>query len=132
MSEPLIIHCESCQADIAFDQPYPHHAGFGNQGFLYDESGTSTLVWNSYDPAYIGIVGDQHPWALGPADQTKLESILVPAPSGGRLAFENPARCPRCRHAIRGPMMREISYLCYPGSPRLGDLGLRSVMRDTR
>jgi hypothetical protein len=130
MSGHLIVSCGGCREEIEFAQPYAYHAGFGNQGFLYDDEGTLTLVWDSYDPAYSELF-DRYPWSLSVDQQERLESMLADAPSGGRWRFANPARCPSCGREIRGPMMRDISFLRFPGSPDLGELGIKSVMRDT-
>lgn len=127
----MIVCCDSCGAEIAFDQPHPYHAGFGNQGFLYDDAGTSTLVWSSFDPTYVDLVGAHHPWALAELAQEILEAALVPSPTGGRWRFCNPARCPNCGHRLRGPMTQDIHYLLFPGSPALGDLGIKRAMLDT-
>lgn len=126
----MIVRCESCRVEIPFEQPYPFHAGFGNEGFLYDEAGTSTLVWSGFDRAYVDLVGPQHPWALAESAQQMLESALAPSATGGRWRFCNPARCPKCGHQLRGPMTQDIHYLLFPGSPSLGRLGLRSAMHD--
>ncbi len=127
----MIVRCDSCAVESRFDQPYAFHAGFGNRGFLYDDAGLTTLVWSSFDPAFVEVVGDKHPWALTAAEQEALESALAPAPNGGRWRFGNPARCRGCRSVIRGPMTEDIYFLVFPGSPDLSDLGIRSAMRDT-
>ena len=126
--------CPGCGAELALEQPYPYHAGFGNQGFLYDDAGTTTLVWSSFDPAYEAIVGRVHPWALTPALQAQFEERLLPSPNGGRFRFSNPARCPSCSEAISDPIGDAIYYLVFPGSlecdrgPR--DRTLRTVLMD--
>jgi len=115
-AQKLTVRCKQCGRDNVFDQPYPYHAGFGNQGFLYNDAGTLTLTWSSYDPAYVAIVGQKHPWALTAADRERLEQRLRDAPSGGRWGFNNPARCVYCAAAISEPMLQTIYYLRYPGS----------------
>ena len=127
----MIVRCDSCGAESAFDQPYPFHAGFGNEGFLYDDAGKSTLVWSAFDPAYVDLVGPHHPWALAESAQQILETALAPSRTGGRWRFSNPARCPICAQPVRGPMTQDIHYLLFPGSPALGDLGIKSAMLDT-
>ena len=47
-TKPVVVPCTHCGASNVFNQPYAYHAGFGDQGFLYSESGTCTLVWNSH------------------------------------------------------------------------------------
>jgi hypothetical protein len=110
------VPCTACRAVNVFKQPYPYHAGFGNQGFLYNDAGTLTLVWGSYDPAYVAIVGQNHPWALTLALRSKLEESLLPAPAGGRWRFSNPPRCRFCGHAIGAPIGDNIYFLEYDNS----------------
>ena len=112
----VTINCASCRHENDFEQPYPFHAGFGNQGFLYNDAGNLTLVWSSFDPAYEAIVGRLHPWTLTTEQQALLESTLREAPSGGRWRFANPARCLKCANPISGPITETIYYLQYPGS----------------
>ena len=99
-----------------FEQPYAYHAGFGNQGFLYNDAGTLTLVWSSFDPAFEEVVGKQHPWGLTAEFQRRLEARLSPAPAGGRWRFSNPARCAHCGAEISPPMLKSIYYLLYKDS----------------
>lgn len=112
----LTITCRACGGANIFEQPYPYHAGFGNQGFLYNDAGTLTLIWSSYDPAYESIVGPKHPWALSAAERNAVERALKPSPAGDRWRFANPPRCLTCREPIGKPITRDISYLLYPGS----------------
>jgi hypothetical protein len=109
--------CEACGKDNAFAQPHRYHAGFGNQGFLYNDAGNFTLVWGSFDPAYTELVGKVHPWMLSEAQRSRLEDALVPAPAGGRWRFTNPPRCTHCGAPIGEPLSsRNIYYLKYPGT----------------
>src|ERR1700722_4935849 len=110
------IKCLSCGHENIFDQPYPFHAGFSNEGFLYNDQGNLTLIWSSFDPAYEAIVGRNHPWALTADQQRRFEDALRPAPSGGRWRFANPARCTKCAYPISGPITKTIYCLDYPGS----------------
>ena len=112
----VTINCSSCGHKNDFEQPYAFHAGFGNQGFLYNDAGDLTLVWSSFDPAYEAIVGKWHPWTLTTEQQALLENTLREAPSGGRWRFANPARCLECANPISGPITETIYYLQYPGS----------------
>lgn len=111
----ISIKCSSCGHHNEFDQP-AIHAGFSDQGFLYNDEGNLTLVWSTFDPAYRAIVGKKHPWMLAVEDQNLLEDMLKPAPSGGQWRFKNPARCMKCSQEISGPMIQKITYLLYPGS----------------
>jgi hypothetical protein len=118
MSDPdhLIITCKHCGKEIVFDQPYPYHAGFADQGFLYNEAGTLTLVWSIFDPAFNELFPNQTAWALSPLKRRRFEKMLLPAPDGGCWRFKNPARCLYCGKGISKPMLRSIHYLVYPGS----------------
>jgi hypothetical protein len=98
-------------------QPYPYHAGFSDQGFLYNEAGTSTLIWSTYDTDYLALVGKFHAWTLSPDQRDLLERSLAPAPSGGRWLFANPPRCMKCSVPIGKPLIEgNIYYFAYPGS----------------
>jgi hypothetical protein len=112
----VAIGCISCGHHNTFEQPYPIHAGFSNQGFLYNDEGNLTLVWSSFDPAYVAIVGDKHPWVLTAEERALFEGALRPTPSGGKWQFMNPARCLKCTNLISGPITQTIYYLLYPGS----------------
>ena len=112
----LRVRCNHCGKDSVFEQPYAYHAGFGNQGFLYNDAGTLTLVWSTFDPAYTAMVREKHPWGLTQFEQRTIEEALRAAPSGGRWRFTNPARCVNCASVISGPMVETIYYLEYPGS----------------
>jgi hypothetical protein len=101
---------------VRFDQPYPYHAGQGDQGFLYNEAGDKTLVWGSYDSGYESVVGKKHPWMLDATERARLEDRLLPAPDGGRWLFQNPPRCPTCRNPIGESILKTIYYFDYPGS----------------
>lgn len=110
------IACSSCGRKNEFQQPYPFHAGFGDQGFLYNDAGNLTLVWSAFDPAYEAIVGRANPWVLNVEQQVLFENELQDAPSGGRWRFANPARCSACASSISGPMKETIYYLRFPNS----------------
>ena len=115
-TKPLIIACPKCAFKNVFKQPYAYHAGFGNQGFLYNESGNCTLTWDSYDPDYVEVVGRKHPWGLTATERHRLEGSLAPAPDGSRWLFQNSARCMKCGHPISEPITDTIYYLRYEGS----------------
>ena len=116
--KPLNVRCPQCGHVHAFRQPYPYHAGFGNQGFLYNEDGDLTLVWESYDPAYVRIVGSVHPWALNDEQRKKFENWLPLAPHGGRWLFRNAARCTACKVEWSAPITSDIYFVEYDGSVR--------------
>jgi hypothetical protein len=112
----IIVICNSCGSKNRFSQPWAYHAGFSNQGFLYNDDGNLTLIWSSFDPAFESIVGDKHPWALSPADRKALEASLKIAPHGGRWRFANPPRCTQCGQPLGESILETIYYLVYPGS----------------
>jgi hypothetical protein len=108
MSMSMFVPCGGCGLRTEFQQDYAYHAGFGNTGFLYNDTGNLTLTWSSYDPAYTEIVGQRHPWTLTEKQQQTLENRLKPAPSGGLWRFKNPARCKFCGESIMAPMKKSI------------------------
>ena len=115
-TKPTILVCNACRHANVFNQPYPYHAGFGNQGFLYNDKGNLTLVWSSYDSSYEKIVGKKHPWALTEKDKRTLEEALLAAPSGGSWRFSNPPRCTECGSPIGSSIESNIYYYLYDGS----------------
>jgi hypothetical protein len=128
--------CKHCGRDLQFDQPYPIHAGFSSQGFLYNDDGNITLVWDSYDPDYKSIVGDAHPWKLDPEQREKFENSLWPAPSGGCWRFRNPIRCLHCHEPFSGPITETIYYYRYKDciETELGDsalIKLKQIIKST-
>lgn len=132
----ITITCPECGHHNVFQQPYAYHAGFGNQGFLYNEAGNRTLIWSSFDPEYEAIVGNCHPWALTEDLRTKLQDCLPPD-TGGKWLFGNPARCLACGHPISEPMTENIYYLVYDDSIDLDptdhpDRGMKDVLKKGR
>jgi len=113
----MVIKCNSCGNENEFAQPYPYHAGFGNQGFLYNDAGNLTLVWSLYDRDYIDLVGMKSPMLLNSDERAVLETALLPAPDGGRFRFSNPARCKQCHEPISPAMSeRDIYFVEFAGS----------------
>jgi hypothetical protein len=112
--------CAACGNTNQFDQPYPYHAGFGDQGFLYNAAGNCTLVWSILDPVYESLLArhsPKQPWALTSEAQREFEQLLPPSPRGDRWRFSNPPRCQNCGEALSAPMGPEsIYYLVYPES----------------
>ena len=126
VAETLRITCSKCNFQDIFNQPYRYHAGFGNQGFLYNEAGNRTLIWDSYDPDYIRIVGNIHPWVLKPEERQKLEEVLQLDPlGGGRWLFSNSAKCLKCGNPIAEPITHTTHYLKYDGSLN----GLKKIIK---
>jgi hypothetical protein len=112
----MVVKCNSCGYENEFAQPYPYHAGFGSQGFLYNDAGNLTLVWSLYDRDYADLVGMKDVTRLTPDERLAFESALLTAPSGGRFRFDNPARCRQCGLEISGSMSDTIYYLVFDGS----------------
>jgi hypothetical protein len=120
-SKHINVACPNCRHSNQFDQPYPYHAGFGDQVFLYNDAGTHTLVWSAWDPTsdqLFGAADSRNP----PADVAhRIEAVLPPAPDGTRWRFENPPRCGKCHEPIGGSLTGgSIYYYLYPGSVQLG------------
>ncbi len=65
-----------------FDQPYPYHAGFDDQGYLYNDRGNLTLVWSMLDPVRAELFPGQRAWALNLLYRRRFEALLLPAPIG--------------------------------------------------
>ncbi|HKB91972.1 MAG TPA: hypothetical protein VKC60_15760 [Opitutaceae bacterium] len=119
----LVVRCSGCRKETTFDQPYAYHAGFSDQGFLYNDAGNLTLVFGAYDPKFASVFGNYIPWTKeDKAKKIEFEASLPPAPTGGRWRFANPARCPHCGATLSGPITECISYLIYPGSIIVSDL----------
>ena len=135
VTTPVVATCAKCGFGNVFNQLYPYHAGFGNQGFLYNEKGNRTLIWSSFDHDYERVVGNNHPWMLGPESRKKLEDALQPDPNGGgRWLFSNPARCLKCGDPMSEPIGSNIYYLEYDGSINLDPIenrgsGLQEMMK---
>ena len=112
----MIMKCIHCGKQLDFDQPYQIHAGFSDQGFLYNEAGSLTLIWSSFDPIFEKVCGKNHPWTLDEGARKNFESILLPAPSGGNWSFDYPLRCLHCHQPISDPITKTIYYFAYEGS----------------
>jgi hypothetical protein len=111
------IPCPQCQRPNHFAQPHLYHAGFGDQGFLYDDAGHLTLTWSIYDPIFERYVGKRVAWDLSAEERRPFEDALKPAPSGGRWRFENPARCLFCGAKLLDPIgPASVYYVLYPDS----------------
>ncbi len=136
MSEPthIVVTCPRCGHQNWFAQPYPYHAGYSQQGFLYNETGTCTLTWSTFDHEYAALTGGHQPWALSQAEQQSLEERLPLSPDGSRWSFRDPARCLHCRAPISGPVTDTVYYLRYPCAVdrdlrRTWGAGLRGFLR---
>jgi hypothetical protein len=92
-------------------QEYPYHAGFSNVGFLYCDSYAGMVKFDSYNPAYVRIVGDKHPWALSEKEKRRVEAHLKPCPRGGRYRFGALPRCPICNEPLPNLLKDPISFV---------------------
>jgi hypothetical protein len=128
-----VLSCSGCAAQIPFDLPSTDDARLRNLAFLYNDVGTSTLVWATTDPSYRSMFGGQKPWDLSPEQQAAFEARLKPARAGGQWRFANPARCPHCRTVISPPMTQSDLCLVYSSSLLLQHWitgsGLNSALR---
>jgi len=112
----LVIHCPRCRKDNVFDQPYMYHAGFSDQGFMYNDNGHCTLVWSSYDPVIRQFFPPGRYMSEDSALREHFEQALRPSPDGGRWRFANPPRCLYCSGPIAWTILQQIYYLVYPES----------------
>jgi hypothetical protein len=113
---PYSLICPGCGKRLVFLEPSSEHTRFLDYGFLYNDAGTSTLVWKTFDPSYVAMLGKREPWHLSPGQQAAFEARLKPAPAGGRWRFANYPRCPLCRAAIGCPVTKSDLLLVYDGS----------------
>ena len=116
-AKPFSINCPKCGHLNVFDQPYVYHAGFADTGFLYNDYGNQTLVWNVFDSEFVRFFGEMKPSVFQNKENVKaFEDWLPNAPFGGRWKFGNPARCLSCKSEIAPPMGRGVNYVIYVGS----------------
>jgi hypothetical protein len=85
--------CPNCQEQFQYER---YHSGFGNEGYLYCDSDSTVATWNTYDPEYVALVGDIHPWMLSESSKHKVERSIMDCPSGGHFRFNAKPRCPNC------------------------------------
>ena len=88
--------CRKCGRLFAYQQ---HHAGFGNQGFMYCDCDETVLTWDAYDPRYRRVTSEL-PWMLDQVARRAVEEAIRPCPYGGGFAFVNPPLCPVCYESI--------------------------------
>lgn len=96
---------------IALEQPYQYHAGFNNRGVLYCEACSGTLTFSSYNPSYVEIVGDTHPWSLTKKEKQKVEDHLAPCSCGGQYRFDAPPKCPLCNCNLSALLIDDMHYI---------------------
>ncbi len=105
------IHCQSCGGTTELKQAQPYHAGFSTRGFLYCDSSSAIVEFNPYNPKYVAVVGDKHPWSLSPEEKSQLEAALKPSPSGGRFRFGAKPRCPKCQAILPDLLNDDIHFV---------------------
>ncbi|MCX5650648.1 MAG: hypothetical protein NTU45_04565 [Planctomycetota bacterium] len=103
------IKCDHCGNRI--EDLHAFHAGFSNRGFLYCDRFAEILEFDAFDPHFIAIVGDKHPWSLTPVEQSLVEEALEPSPRGGRFRFAASPRCPACNAPIEGLLIDRFHFI---------------------
>jgi hypothetical protein len=105
------IHCSACGQITSIAQEYQYHAGYGNQGFLYCDSCSAILEFDSYNQKYTAIVGNKHPWSLSEEEKKRVEDALKPCAKGGRFRFGALPRCPACNEPLPDLLKDEIHFV---------------------
>lgn len=105
------IKCSVCGRVTLVAQEYQFHAGFSNRGFLYCESCPAILEFDSYNPKYVAIVGDKHPWSLNSEEKKRVEDALKPCGKEGRFRFNAFPRCPFCNEILPNLLKDKIHYI---------------------
>lgn len=104
----MTIKCPSCKRKIADKQ---YHKGFSGLGILYCEKKSATLKFNTYNPNYVKLVGDKHPWSLNTEEKHKVEQHISPLPSGDRFLFDAHPICPYCNFNLQSVLEDEMHYI---------------------
>ena len=105
------LQCPHCKRTLRLAQPYPYHAGFGDQGFLYCESDPTIVTFGAYGHPYRQLVGAVLPWDLDADQRRRVEEALLPCPCGGRFTFRAEPRCPSCGASLRNALPGDIYYV---------------------
>jgi len=103
--------CPQCHHKIKADYPDIIHSGFDDSGFLYCDKSGDLLTWSSFDPRYVQLVGQIHPWALSKEQKSIVESSLIRCDCGGTFAFAATPRCPVCNHTIPEISIDDIHWI---------------------
>ena len=103
--------CPSCHKKLTLKQSRPYHAGFSNLGFLYCDECPTILEFSTYNPEYVAVVGDKHPWELSHEEKQRLEQNLAPCPNGGRFRFNAQPRCPHCGASLAALVPDAIHFI---------------------
>ena len=105
------IKCSACSQITKVAQEYQFHAGFSNRGFLYCDSFPAILEFDTYNPKYVAIVGDKHPWSLNSEEKRRVEDALKPCRNEGRFRFDALPRCPVCNQTLPDLLKDEMHYV---------------------
>src|SRR5215510_13070219 len=103
--------CPCCGRSIFLKQSYQYHAGFSNRGFLYCDSCAGLVTFSTYNPSYVKLVGEKHPWSLSEDEQQKVEKHLQSCSCGGHYRFNAPPRCPFCNCNLSGLLKDKMHYI---------------------
>ena len=105
------IKCSACGQVTNITQEYQYHAGFSNRGFLYCDACPAILKFGSYNPKYMAIIGNKHPWSLNDEEKKRVEQALKPCSSGGRFRFGTLPRCPFCNAPLPDLLKDNIHFV---------------------
>ena len=105
------IKCSSCGQVTSIAQEYAYHSGFSTRGFLYCDNCPAILDFDPYNPKYIAIVGDKHPWSLNSEEKKRVEDVLKPCAKGGRFRFGALPRCPACNEQLTDLLKDDIHFV---------------------
>lgn len=103
--------CPSCSKIIKLKQEHFYHAGFNNQGFLYCDSCTDIFEFSSFNPFYVELVGNKHPWSLSKEEKQMIENHLRPCPCGGHFRFSAYPKCPYCKTNLSKLLPGDIYFI---------------------
>ena len=107
----MTLTCPGCHKVLRLRQPYPYHAGFGEEGFLYCDRDATVLTFSEFDRGFQRIIPNKVPWGLTPEDRSRVEQSLKSCPCGGRFLFKNSAKCPHCGTVLRRGITKDIYYI---------------------
>lgn len=96
---------------IVLKQEYQYHAGFNDRGVLYCDACSGTLTFSSYNPSYVSIVGDKHPWMLTKKEKQRVEDHLILCTCGGHYRFDAPPRCPLDNCSLAALLLDDMHYI---------------------
>ena len=105
------IICAACGQTTTIQQDYPFNAGFSSRGFLYCDSNSAILEFDTYNARYTALVGDKHPWSLNSEEKACVESALKPYAEGGNFLFGALPRCPKCNATLPELLDDEMHFV---------------------